>query len=368
MYGVVMLDKYKILTNFLTISGIDAAYVKKLESETPTIIYSKKVIERNIQKIKSIIEPFGDQLYISLKAVNDLKVLKFIAALGLGADASSYPDFVLAERAKFQKISVTSVNFSDIELKKMENAIINFDNYDQLDTLSNQEIGIRLSAENIESVKNNRYSRFGFMLNNSLLKFLKQRKLEVASVHMHISPENIEQFEDMLIFLRKSSFLFPNLKVINVGGGLESYIFNSQFASVLKSFHDKIDRSIKVIFEPGSLLIEYAGLGLSKVLSVKRNAVNSALFQNFSAWMLIPWGSVEVFDVANVFNQKDFSTSNQVYSVYGNTMFEGDYLGKFKLSQNIIKDNHLFIYPVGAYNISSFRSFHGISKPNVYLV
>lgn len=52
-----MLDKYEVLQNFMKVSGIDADYVKTLKNETPTIVYSKKVIEKNIQTIKSIITP-----------------------------------------------------------------------------------------------------------------------------------------------------------------------------------------------------------------------------------------------------------------------------------------------------------------------
>lgn len=264
-----MLDKYEVLQNFMKVSGIDADYVKTLKNETPTIVYSKKVIEKNIQTIKSIITPFEDQLYISLKAINNVQVLQFIANMGLGVDASSYQDYILAKKSGFQNISVTSVNFKDDELLEMKDALINFDNYDQLDQLNNQTIGIRLNVQNICSIKNNRYNRFGFMLDSKLFDFLKTRNLEVNSLHMHISPENIYQFEEMLEFLLKSVFLFPKLTIINLGGGLETYIFNCKFPTIIKNFHDRVDHPIKLIFEPGSLLIEYAGLGISKVLSVK---------------------------------------------------------------------------------------------------
>ncbi|MCL2067353.1 MAG: diaminopimelate decarboxylase [Treponema sp.] len=115
---------------------LDKAAVEKLAQQYPTpfYLYDEKGIVENIRRIKAAFSVFsGYKNYFAVKALPNPRILKILAAEGLGADCSSYTELLLSEMAG---ISGEDIMFSSNETPAREyetarkmGAIINLDDF-----------------------------------------------------------------------------------------------------------------------------------------------------------------------------------------------------------------------------------------------
>ena len=107
---------------------------------TPFYIYDERAIIENVRRIKAAFSVFpAYKNYFAVKALPNPYILKILAAEGLGADCSSYPELLLAEMAG---ISGGDIMFSSNETPASEyaaarkmGALINLDDYSHIDFL-----------------------------------------------------------------------------------------------------------------------------------------------------------------------------------------------------------------------------------------
>jgi diaminopimelate decarboxylase len=111
------------------------------EYATPFHIYDKDAIEKNGRALMDAFSwvPGGFKNFYAVKALPNPYILKMLKALGMGADCSSLPELVLAEKAglKGEEIMFTS---NDTPMEEYEKAlelgaIINLDDITHLDYL-----------------------------------------------------------------------------------------------------------------------------------------------------------------------------------------------------------------------------------------
>ena len=82
------------------------------DHQTPFHIYDKAAILKNAEAINKSFSwvPGGYRNYFAVKALPNPYIIKLLAALGMGADCSSLPELILAEKAglKGEQIMFTS--------------------------------------------------------------------------------------------------------------------------------------------------------------------------------------------------------------------------------------------------------------------
>lgn len=125
--------------------------VEELESiakeyGTPFHIYDERAIVKNVRRLKEAFSWAPEfKEYFAVKATPNPYILKILAEEGLGADCSSLPELILAERVglKGKNIVFTSNNTPANEYRKARDlgAIINLDDVSHIDFL-NKEVGI----------------------------------------------------------------------------------------------------------------------------------------------------------------------------------------------------------------------------------
>lgn len=110
---------------------------------TPFHIYDKKAIQKNAEYFKSAFSwaPGGFRNYFAVKALPNPHILKMLHSLGMGADCSSLPELILAEKVgmRGEEIMFTSNDTPMAEYEKALElgAIINLDDITHLDFIKN---------------------------------------------------------------------------------------------------------------------------------------------------------------------------------------------------------------------------------------
>jgi diaminopimelate decarboxylase len=116
------------------------------EFPTPFYLYDEAAIVANANRIIEAFADFPAYLnYFAVKALPNPYILKVLAKAGFGADCSSYPELLLAQRAGLsgEKIMFTSNETPAFEYEKAEElgAIINLDDFTHIDYLE-QTVGL----------------------------------------------------------------------------------------------------------------------------------------------------------------------------------------------------------------------------------
>jgi len=121
---------------------LNKAGLEKLAERYPTpfYLYDEKGIIENVRRIKAAFSVFPSyKNHFAVKALPNPYILKILAAEGLGADCSSYPELLLADMAgiKGEGIMLTSneTPAKEYELARKLGAVINLDDFTHIEFL-----------------------------------------------------------------------------------------------------------------------------------------------------------------------------------------------------------------------------------------
>ena len=272
--------------------------------KTPLYCYSYLRLKNNITNFKNHFKKINPLIFFSVKSNSNVKILKEIKNLGLGADVVSKGEMMKALKAgiKTKKIVFSGVGKTYLELEYAINKnilLINVESKNELLAIEKiaklkkkkVDIGIRLNPNtNPKTLKQistgKEGDKFGVNENEflNLVKYSKMSKflkLKCLSVHIGSQILSIKPYEKMLKVIdrviNKTGYRF---EFIDLGGGIGiSYEKNNKkfnfkiFNSLINNFLKK-NRS-RIIFEPGRSIIGNAGILISKIIYIKKNKIKN---------------------------------------------------------------------------------------------
>ena len=285
--------------NFFHVENISTEKLSK-RFKTPLYCYSYLKIKSNITNFKNHFKKTKPLICFSVKSNSNVKILKEIKNLGLGADVVSKGEMMKALKAgiRTKKIVFSGVGktYSELEYAINKNILlINVESKSELLVIEKIaklkrkkiDIGIRLNpnidSKTIEQISTGKDGdKFGVGENEflNLVKYLKMSKflrLKCLSVHIGSQILSLKPYEKMLNvidkIINKANYRF---EYIDLGGGIgipyekNNKQFNFKiFSSLIQNFLKK-HRS-KIIFEPGRFIIANTGILISKIIYIKRN-------------------------------------------------------------------------------------------------
>ena len=281
------------------IENISAAKIAK-KFGTPLYCYSKGFLNKNIDIFKKNFKSIKPLICFSIKANNNLEILKILKKNNLGADVVSKGELMTSLKAG---ISPNKIVFSGVGKTSEEISfaidknifLINAESENEIKLIENisknkkkcTNVGIRFNP-NVDALTNSKIStgrnvdKFG--VDSKILtkivnqyKYSKYLDIKCLSVHIGSQITNYKPYTKMINqvdrLLKKVKFKFD---YIDFGGGMGiQYKKNSQ-----KLNYKKYNRSIniflkknkvKIIFEPGRSIIGNTGVLLTKVIYIKES-------------------------------------------------------------------------------------------------
>lgn len=272
---------------------------------TPFHIYDEAAIRKNARKMKETFSWMpGFKNYYAVKACPNPTIMKILKEEGFGADCSSLPELILAEKAGItgEDIMFTSNDTPSEEFKEAKrlNAIINLDDIIHIETLEKSTnlpelICFRFNpgaarAGNV-IIGHPEEAKYGLTKDQILEAYPKMKKKGVNRFGLHtmvasneLDPDYIVETARMLfelaIELKEKSDI--RIEFINMGGGIgipyrpeEKDMDLSYVSSEIKKIYDKMIvpsglDPLNIVFECGRMITGPFGYLVSTVRQIAK--------------------------------------------------------------------------------------------------
>lgn len=224
-------------------------------------------------------------------------------------------------------------------------------------------------------------SRLGFSIEE--IKQISD-KSKITSIHVYVGTDitDITYFMNCYSALIKIAKYFPNLNSLNFGGGFgvsengektfDIDDYSSQLNKLMEVATKSLDRDLKIILEPGRIIVANSGYFVCNVSDIKKKdnstliGVNASIAQ-FPRPLMYP--DLALHPVQVVRDDKVLSGEEQHVSIiYGNSTYSRDIFRKDIYLPEIETGDILVFGNAGAYSSSSYSEFLGFEKPEEYFI
>jgi diaminopimelate decarboxylase len=270
---------------------------------TPLYVYSARTLRRHFRILSEAFAGTDSLICFAMKALSNLSILKLFTDLGAGFDIVSAGELMrcLKAGADPRKIVFSGVGKTDVEIEAALMArilMINVESRPELHRVSlvaqhvkaQAPISLRVNPDldpgtHPHISTGHRDSKFGIPLSQVYEYYAEARtlkNLELAGLSTHIGSQITETApfaeagEKVAQIVKRLRADGIALKYLDLGGGLgipyqEQPPSPTQYAAALLG--PLRDIGLKIIIEPGRVLVGNAGVFLTKVLYVKETDV-----------------------------------------------------------------------------------------------
>ena len=363
---------------------------------TPTYCYSLNKLRLNIKNFRKNFRSINPLICFSVKSNSNLKILKEIKKMGIGADVVSKGELMLALKAGIspKKIVFSGVgkNLDELTFAIDKNILlINSESeseISQIEKISKKKnkkinIGLRLNPNINPNTLNKittgkKENKFGLTSKDFLKtieKFKKSKYLNIKCLSVHIGSQITDHnpYAKMLkvvgSIIKKSNHKFD---FIDLGGGMgikytkDTKLLNyKKLNIILKNFLKK--NKTKIIFEPGRSIIGNTGVLLAKILYIKKTSkINFVILDAaMNDFMRPALYNAKHKIIAAKKNKKIIKKMHEFVGPICETTDKFLSLSKF---QNLSENDILAICDVGAYGMVLSSNYNLRTKPAEVLV
>jgi diaminopimelate decarboxylase len=359
------------------------------EFGTPLYVYHAEKIKEQYDLLLSSFKGTNARFFYAAKALTNLNVLKYIKSIGCGIDCSSVNEARLANLAGFSPgdILYTSNNiaFSEIEAAKEMGIHINIDSLSNLRKFGEKyghssPVGVRLrpnimAGGNIKISTGHAKSKFGVPLEDitEVLKVQQETGLFIRALHIHTGSEikDVEVFARGIEVLFEVAQHFPELEVIDLGGGFKVPYMPGEEGTDIKAlgkkvkqefddFEKKNNRRLEPWFEPGKFLVSEAGYFVTKVNVLKNS--RDVLFAGVDSGLnhfIRPMFYGAYHEIENISNPDGAPAA---YNVVGN-ICETDTFAEDRMLPEVREGDLLVFKNAGAYGFEMASNYNSRFRP-----
>jgi diaminopimelate decarboxylase len=357
---------------------------------TPAYIYSARTLRRHFRVISDAFEGTNTIICFAMKALSNLSILKLFNDLGAGFDIVSVGELMrcLKVGAEPAKIVFSGVGKTDSEIEAAINAdilMINVESRPELHRVS--EVASRLRRSARVSLRVNpdldpgthphistghRDSKFGIPLSQVREYYAEARRLsslELAGLSTHIGSQ-ITETSPFIEAAQKVAAIVRDLRVdgiplnyLDLGGGLgipyqEEPPEPVEYATALLGPLREL--GVKIIIEPGRVLVGNAGILVTRVLYVKETDVKRFVVVDGAMNDLIRPVLYEAYHEIRPVEQRA-QASLQTADVVGPVCESGDFFAREREVPELRAGELLSIMSAGAYGFVMASNYN--SRP-----
>jgi diaminopimelate decarboxylase len=365
--------------------------LKRVAAEygTPVYVYHAERIKEQYDKLLHAFAGTDVRFFYAAKALTNINVLKYVNSMGCHVDCSSVNEVKLALKAGFspQNILYTSNNISFDEICEARESGVHMN----IDSISNLEkfgkkyghsypVGIRLrpnimAGGNLKISTGHAESKFGVPLEHmsDVLNVVRENNIFIRTLHIHTGSEikDVEVFAKGIEVLLEIVKHFPELEVIDLGGGLKVPYKPGEKGTNIEKLGQKVKeefdlfekntgRHLQVWFEPGKYLVSECGYFITEVNVIKPAGeitfagINSGLNHFIRPMFYDAYHEIE--NISNPAGEKN------MYNVVGN-ICETDTFASHRLLPEVREGDLLVFRNAGAYCFEMSSNYNSRLKP-----
>ena len=357
---------------------------------TPVYIYSARTLRRHFRAMRDAFKGSDTIICFAMKALSNLSILRLFSDLGAGFDIVSAGELMrcLKVGADPGKIVFSGVGKTENEIEMALNAkilMINVESRPELHLVS--EVARRLHRNARVSLRVNpdldpgthphistghRDSKFGVPLSQVGEYYAEARglpNLELAGLSTHIGSQItetapfVEAAYKLAAIVRDLSADGVALKYLDLGGGLgipyqEEPPAPAEYAAALLGPLRGL--GVKIIIEPGRVLVGNAGILVTRVLYMKETDVKRFVVVDAAMNDLIRPVLYEAYhEIRPVKQRRD--ASMQIADVVGPVCESGDFFARERELPDVQAGDLLAVMSAGAYGFVMASNYN--SRP-----
>lgn len=357
---------------------------------TPTYFYDEQTIREKCQNLRALFTGLPVKWLFAVKANDNPFILEIIHSEKFGFDTVSFEEVLLSRH--FQKdphnIFYTENNMTDEEMEQAinEDVILNIGSYSRLESYCKHpdtySCSIRVKPDigdghHKKVDTGNKDSKFGIRIDliEDCLALAKKYDVKITGLHVHIG-SGIKEPRNFVAAMKKLlalSYKFPDLKMLNFGGGLPIPYregekefslakFKKQVLPILEEDYKKRNGSVTYYFEPGRFVVGQGGILLTKVNTIKDQGRKVFLGTDTGFNHLLRPALYNAYHkVINV--DKMDQPAKVTYSVSGNICESGDILAEDRMLPETDEGDILAITEAGAYGMTMASHYNRRALP-----
>ncbi len=364
------------------------------QAGTPTYVYFEDTIRQQAQAVKQFLADIPSRILYAMKANSHPSILGIMKSEGLGIDAVSPAELMLALRCGIPSASIlySGNNMTDDEMHRAakEGVLINFGELSRLKKFGSaypgRKVCIRINPERGSGhhefvITAGKSSKFGIALHDldQVRDIAATYNLSISGIHQHIGSGNLEidvirgAFESML----EVASGFDDLDLVNFGGGFgvpyepgqEPIDFGKLSALIrpsLQNFLSQQKDGFQFLIEPGRYLVAQSGTLLATVTNLKNVAGRQFAGTNSGMNHLVRPAIYKAYH--GIDNLSNLDAPMSVYNVVGNICESSDFFANDRGVQEIREGDIIAIHDAGAYGIAMASEYNLRSLPAEVLV
>jgi diaminopimelate decarboxylase len=358
---------------------------------TPTYVYSRATLTRHYHVMDEALQDAPHLVCYAVKACSNLAILQTLAGLGSGFDIVSGGELarVLQAGGEASKVVFSGVGKRDDEIATALQAgilCLNVESAGELDRIAavaasvGQRAPISLRVNPEVDPKTHKYiatglksSKFGVAFDEAEALYRRAAAdphLEVVGIACHIGSQIlqvapfVEAVHKVLGLVDRLRDQGVHLRHIDVGGGL-GIAYRDEQPAAPRELGREITalakgRGLRVLTEPGRVIVGNAGLLLTRVVGTKRNGdkhfviVDAGMNDLLRPALYDAWHSIETVADAS-------QRPSQVADVVGPVCETGDFLALERELPQVQSGELLAVRGAGAYGFSMASNYN--SRP-----
>ncbi len=359
---------------------------------TPFHLYDEKGIRENARKLLAAFSWIpGFKEYFAVKANPNPYILKILHEEGFGADCSSLPELILAEKTGIRghEIMFSSNDTPAEEYKKAAelNAIINLDDISHIDFLEKisglpEIICFRYNPGPLKGgnaiIGEPEEAKYGFTREQLFegYRILKERGIKRFGLHTMVASNelNPDYFIDTAVMMfdlmiEISREIDMSFEFVNLGGGFgipyrpEDRPLDLEYISsgIKRAYEEKIKGSrldpLKIFIESGRLITGPYGCLITKVLH-KKNIYKKYIGVDASMANLMRPGIYGAYHHITVLGKED-APADRIYDVTGSLCENNDKFAIDRKLPEIEIGDILVIHDTGAHGHAMGFNYNG---------
>ena len=346
---------------------------------TPFYVYSSATLRRHVRVVKAAFEGIPTLLAYAMKANSNQAVLKLMASEGAGADVVSLgeleralaagitPEMIVfsgvaktvAEMRRGLEVGIHCFNVeSEPELERLDMVAADMGKVARVSVRINPDVDARTHAKISTGKAENKFGIPYARAREVYARIADMANVQAVGVDMHIGSQitDLEPFGDAFTLLAELVTQLRadghHLEHVDVGGGL-GIPYNAEedapprpeaYASVVRAKIEQL--GVKLVIEPGRLLVGNAGIMVTKVEYVKEGGTNFVIVDAAMNDLIRPTLYEAHHDVVPV-NHSNLAPITA--DIVGPVCETGDYLAKARTMPGVKEGDLLAVMSAGAY-------------------
>ena len=344
---------------------------------TPSYIVDERLLIKNLEKLKSIIDKTGCRILLAQKGFSMFYFYPLIKKYLNGTTASSLYEARLGFEEMGNETHIFNPSYREDEIDEILSMVdhIVFNSFNQWSKYKNIvksherniSCGLRVNPEysSVETEIYNptgKFSRFGVTKVN-----FKEDELDgIDGLHFHaLCEQNSDALEATLVaFEEKFGQYLHGMKWVNFGGGHHITRDDYDVEKLINCInHIKNKYNVEVYLEPGEAVALNTGFLVTEVLDTIYNEMDILLVDTSAACHMPD--VIEMPYRPFIINSGMPNEKAYTYKLGGPTCLAGDVIGDYSFDNPINIGDKLIFTDMAHYSMVKNNTFNGINLPSI---